>query len=127
MSDLRDPLKVARGAGSARSGLNHFMIQRLTAVALAILGIWFLYLVIGLVHADHATAMDVVARPWNALLLIVFTIVMFWHAQLGIQVIIEDYVHTRGWAIVLQTAVKFACFIAAAAGVFAVLRVALGN
>lgn len=127
MTDMREPLKTARGAGSARSGLHHFMIQRLTAVALVFLGVWFLYLVIGLVHADHATAAAVVARPWNALLLIVFTIVMFWHAQLGIQVIIEDYVHTRGWAIALQAAVKFACFIAAAAGVFAVLRVALGN
>ncbi|MET0582391.1 MAG: succinate dehydrogenase, hydrophobic membrane anchor protein [Pseudoxanthomonas sp.] len=123
----RTPLKDVRGLGSAKAGTHHFIVQRLTAIALIALTCWFLYFVIGLMHADYLTATDAVAKPWNAMLLIAFLVSMFWHAQLGVQVIIEDYVHSHGLALTAQIAVYFICILGALASVFAVVRIALGS
>ncbi|MEO8366085.1 MAG: succinate dehydrogenase, hydrophobic membrane anchor protein [Pseudoxanthomonas sp.] len=123
----RTPLKDVQGLGSAKHGTHHFLVQRMTALALVFLACWFLYFVIGLMHADYLTATDAVARPWNATLLIAFLVAMFWHAQLGVQVVIEDYVHSHGLALTAQIAVRFVCILGALASVFAVVRIALGN
>ena len=123
----RTPLKKVRGLGSAKHGTHHFMVQRLTAIALVFLACWFLYFVIGMMHADFLTATDAVARPWNATLLIAFLVAMFWHAQLGVQMVIENYVHSHGLALTAQIAVRFICILGALASVFAVVRIALGN
>ncbi|HET6546316.1 MAG TPA: succinate dehydrogenase, hydrophobic membrane anchor protein [Rhodanobacteraceae bacterium] len=124
---LRTPLKNVRGLGSAHAGVRHFMIQRLTALALIALGLWFVYLVLVLLRADYATAHAAIASPWNAVLMMAFAIALFWHAQLGLQVVIEDYVHTRAAELTLQIAVKFLCFLGALASVFAVARIAFGG
>jgi succinate dehydrogenase / fumarate reductase membrane anchor subunit len=124
---LRSPLKNALGLGSARQGAHHFVVQRLTAVALLLLGGWFVWTVLALLHLDHAGAHALVAQPWNAILLLAFVVAVFWHAQLGLQVVIEDYVHARGSQLALQVAVKFLCFLGAAASVLAILRIALGR
>ena len=124
---LRAPLKNARGLGSAKDGTRHFIIQRLTALALVGLGIWFVVLVLRVLGAGYGDARALLARPWNAVLMISFVIAMFWHAQLGLQVIVEDYVHTPWREAALQVAIKFLCFLAAVAAVLAVLRVALGG
>lgn len=124
-SQLRNPMKSARGLGSAKSGVEHWWMQRLTAAALVALGIWFVVTVLCLLHADYATAHATVAKPWNALLLIAFVLAMFWHAVLGMQVVVEDYVHTRWKEVVLMTAIKFLAVLGALAGVLAVLRIAL--
>jgi succinate dehydrogenase / fumarate reductase membrane anchor subunit len=123
--DRRNPLKVARGLGSAQAGVEHWWAQRLTAAALVLLGIWFVATVLVLLHADYDTARATVARPWNALLLVAFVLTMFWHAVLGLQVVIEDYVHTRWKEVVLLVAIKFLAVLGALAGVLAVLRIAL--
>lgn len=124
--DLRHPIKRARGLGSAQSGVGHWWTQRVTAVALIALGLWFLVVVLRVAHGDFATARELVARPWNAVLLIAFVITMFWHAVLGLQVIIEDYVHTRWKEVSLLVLVKFLAVLGALASVYAVLRIALG-
>jgi succinate dehydrogenase / fumarate reductase membrane anchor subunit len=124
--DLRHPIKRARGLGSAQSGVGHWWTQRVTAVALIALGLWFLVVVLRVAHGDFATARELVARPWNAVLLIAFVITMFWHAVLGLQVIIEDYVHTRWKEVSLLVLVKFLAVLGALASVLAVLRIALG-
>ncbi|MDO1527425.1 succinate dehydrogenase, hydrophobic membrane anchor protein [Fulvimonas sp. R45] len=124
--DLRNPLKRARGLGSAQSGVGHWWTQRVTAAALVLLGLWFVATVLSLLHADFATAKAMVTKPWNALLLILFVVTMFWHAVLGLQVVIEDYVHTRWKEVVLLVAIKFLAVLGALAGVLAVLRIALG-
>ncbi|MEY2167547.1 MULTISPECIES: succinate dehydrogenase, hydrophobic membrane anchor protein [unclassified Rhodanobacter] len=124
--DLRHPLKRARGLGSAQSGVGHWWTQRVTAAALILLGVWFVITVLSLLHAEYATAKAAVAKPWNALLLILFIVTMFWHAVLGLQVVIEDYVHTRWKEVVLLVAIKFLAVLCALAGVLAVLRIALG-
>ncbi len=125
VKDRREPLKVARGLGSAQSGVSHWWTQRVTAAALVLLGIWFVAIVLSLLHADYASARATVARPWNALLLIAFVLTMFWHAVLGLQVVIEDYVHTRWKEVVLMVAIKFLAVLGALAGALAVLRIAL--
>ncbi|MEP6899660.1 MAG: succinate dehydrogenase, hydrophobic membrane anchor protein [Rhodanobacter sp.] len=123
--DLRHPIKVARGLGSSQSGVGHWWTQRVTAAALVMLGIWFVLMLLSLLHADYATARASVARPWNALLLIAFVLAMFWHAVLGLQVVIEDYVHVRWKEVVLLVAIKFLAVLGALASVLAVLRIAL--
>lgn len=125
VKDRRDPLKVARGLGSAKSGVDHWWIQRVTAVALVLLGVWFVVTVLCLLNADYATARDTVAKPWNALLLIAFVITMFWHAVLGLQVVVEDYVHARWKEVVVLVAIRFLAVLGVLAGVLAVLRIAL--
>ncbi len=123
---LRTPLKNARGLGSAKDGVHHFIVQRVTAVALIFLTLYVLVLLVGLVGADYATARATVADPCNAVLLVAFVVAMAWHAQLGAQVVIEDYVHTPGLAVAAQLLVRFVCFLAAVAGVLAILRITLG-
>jgi len=124
---LRTPIKIARGLGSAKHGVHHFMVQRLTALALAVLCIWFVWLVLNLLHADYAAARALVAQPLNAVLMLAFVVALFWHTQLGVQVVIEDYVHTRWLELALQIAVKFLCCLGAAACALAIARIALGS
>ncbi|OGT59152.1 MAG: succinate dehydrogenase, hydrophobic membrane anchor protein [Gammaproteobacteria bacterium RIFCSPHIGHO2_12_FULL_63_22] len=120
---LRHPLAIARGLGSAKDGVGHWWVQRLTAVALLLLAPWFAWLVLGLIGADHYSVRHTLAQPLNASLLLAFVLSLFWHAQLGLQVVVEDYVH--GWLeITLQIAVKFACAFGALASVIAIGRIA---
>jgi succinate dehydrogenase membrane anchor subunit len=123
---LRTPLKNARGLGSAKDGTHHFVLQRITAVALVFLTLYVVWLAISLIGRDYTTVHAAVARPWNAVLLIAFLIAMFWHAKLGLQVIIEDYVHTPWSATLLHLANIFICVLAALASVLAIIRIALG-
>ena len=123
---LRNPLKTARGLGSAKDGTHHFVVQRVTAIALIFLAVYVVGLVISWIGDDYAAVRASVAHPCNAVLLVAFLVAMFWHAKLGLQVIIEDYVHTPGLAIASQLAVVFVCVLAALASVLAVIRIALG-
>jgi succinate dehydrogenase / fumarate reductase membrane anchor subunit len=126
-SRLRNPLKTARGLGSAKDGTHHFIVQRITAVALVFLGLYVLGLVVFNAGADYATVRATVAHPFNATVLVAFLVAMFWHAQLGLQVIAEDYVHTPGLAVATQLLIRFVCALAAIASVLAVIRIALGG
>ena len=126
-AQLRTPLKIALGLGSARSGAHHFMVQRITAVALIGLGLWIVWIALEMLHMDYAAARALIAPPLNAVLMISFVIASFWHAQLGLQVVIEDYVHTRWLELASQIAIKFICFLGAAASVLAIIRIALGS
>lgn len=126
-AQLRTPIKIARGLGSAKVGAHHFMVQRITAVALLGLGVWFVWIVLSMLRMDYAAAHALIAQPFNAVLMLAFIVALFWHAQLGLQVVIEDYVHTRGLELALQITVKFLCFLGAAASVLAVIRIALGS
>ena len=124
---LRNPLKRARGLGSAKDGTGHYIVQRITAIALVFLSIYVVFLLLSLVGSDYASVRASVAAPFNAVLLIAFLIASFWHAKLGMQVVIEDYVHTPWLAVTSQLAVIFICVLAALASVFAVIRIALGG
>ena len=125
MNDLRTPIARARGLGSGKTGTEHFWVQRVTAVVLALLVPWLIGLLVSLVGADLDSVRAAIARPWNAILLTAFTIALFWHAKLGIQVVIEDYVHTRATEITLHLLNILACTVGALASLYAIGRIAV--
>jgi succinate dehydrogenase / fumarate reductase membrane anchor subunit len=125
VADLQTPLKRACGLGSAKSGAHHWIVQRVTAVALIPLCLWLVYLVLMVMSAGYPRARVLVHAPVNAWMLIAFVLAVFWHAQLGLQVVIEDYVHTRWLEIASQLAVKFFCVLGAVACVLAIVKIAL--
>ncbi|KER83380.1 succinate dehydrogenase [Xanthomonas arboricola pv. celebensis] len=127
MSRYRTPLKNVRGLGAAKTGTEHFVMQRLTATALVVLAIWFVAFVLSLLGSDYMNAVVAVSKPWNAVLLVGFLVAMFWHAQLGLQVVLEDYIHNSLLALALQTTVKFVAVLGAIVSIFAVARIALGG
>ena len=122
---LRSPLGRVLGLGAAKEGVHHWWQQRLTAVALVPLSIWFVVSLLALPALDHTTVVAWMSQSTSALLLIVLVLVASWHSQLGLRVVVEDYVH-GGLKTVLLVALGFAHCLIAAAGVLAVLRVALG-
>lgn len=122
---LRNPLKMARGFGSAKTGTAHFVAQRATAIALVVLVLYVLGLLISLIGADFATVRARVASPLNATLLIAFLVANFWHAKLGLDVVVEDYVHTPWRLVALKLLILFACVLAGLASVLAVVRISL--
>lgn len=121
--DLRNPMKRARGLGSAKGGTHHFIIQRISAVALIFLVPWLVWLLITLIPADYATVHATLAQPVNAVLLASLLLMMFWHARLGLQVVIEDYVHTAVPSIIAQLLVWFACMLGALISLVAIGRI----
>lgn len=123
--DYRTPVGRARGLGSAKSGTAHFWWQRVTAIVLALLVPWLVGTLVSFVGADLYTVQHTLARPFNAILFAMFALAMFWHAKLGVQVVIEDYVHVRALEITLQLLVTFACVLGALASIYAIARIAL--
>ena len=120
---LRNPLARARNWGSAKSGTEHFIWQRVTAVALALLTPWFIIFAVRQFGADAALVQAAIARPVNATLLSAFVLCVFRHARLGLQVVVEDYVH-GSLELVLQVLIKFTYVLAAIAALLAIGRIA---
>ncbi len=123
--DFRTPLSRARGLGSAQSGVSHWWWQRVTAILLVVLVPWLIGLLVSLLGTDLEAARVAIARPWNVIALAAFVVAAFWHAKLGMQVVIEDYVHTRWIEVTLQLVVTFACAFAALASLYALGRVVM--
>jgi succinate dehydrogenase / fumarate reductase membrane anchor subunit len=122
---LRTPLSRARGLGSAKSGTGHFKWQRVTAIVLALLAPWLIGLLVALVGADEFAVRAALAKPVNAILLSLFVVCLFWHAKLGVQVVVEDYVHHRGAEIALLLLNMLACALGAIASLYAIARIAV--
>lgn len=123
----RTALSVVRGAGAAKDGTRHWWAQRLTAVALVPLGLGFVVVTIALLGADYHAARAALAHPVAAALWILFTVALFHHAQLGLQVVVEDYVHSLRLKVAVIIAVKFAALALGAACVVSILRVSVGS
>ncbi len=127
MTDLRTPLARARGLGSARDGLKHWWAQRLTAIALIPLIVWFAISLVMLSGADYAVARAWIGSPLVMVLLILTIVVGLHHGQLGLQVVIEDYIHGDGWKLALIVAVRFVAVIFGLAAVVSILRIGFGG
>lgn len=123
---LRTPLANARGLGSAREGAGRWLQQRLTALALVPLLLWLGFSVALLGSADYYTAVGWIGHPVNAVLMILVLAVGFAHGALGVREVIEDYVASEWKKVTLLILMQFAATILALAGIFAVLRIALG-
>lgn len=122
---FRSPLGRAMGLGSAKAGFGHWWTERITAVALIPLSIWFIASLIVHSGSSYEAFIGWIGSPITAILMVLLLTTLFWHAALGLQVVVEDYVHS-GAKIWLLLATRFACFALAAAGIVATLRVAIG-
>ena len=121
-SSLRSDLARVRGLGSAKSGVGHWWAQRVTALALVPLTVWFVAQIVHLAGAPHAAVVDWVASPVPAILLILQGVAAFHHAQLGLQVVIEDYIQGDGAKLFWLLLVKAAAIVLGLAVVYAVFR-----
>lgn len=121
---LRSPLGKVLGKGSAKQGTEHFWGQRLSAAALVVLGLWFAVSLLQVASLAHAELIAWIAAPWNSVLLVLMTGTLAWHSSLGVQIVIEDYVHGPFVKMISLVLSKFAHIVVAAAIVFAVLRIA---
>lgn len=124
---MRAPLARVRGHGSAKSGAHHWWAQRLSAIALVPLSLWFVASIAGVATADYATAVSWISSPWNSALLVVLIGAIFYHAQLGMQVIFEDYISTHWLQVASIIVVRFLAILLAAVSIIAVLRTAWGS
>jgi succinate dehydrogenase / fumarate reductase membrane anchor subunit len=124
---LSTPLAKARGLGSARSGTHHWIAQRLTAIALIPLSLWFVFSLVCMTELNHQAATEWIQSPLVAVFLLLFIIAMFHHAQLGLQVVIEDYIDSRVMKISGLVLLKLISFFAGLAAATAVLKIYLGS
>ena len=124
---LRSTLGRVRGLGSAKEGVHHWWAQRTTAVALVALSLWFVANVVALSGADYAHTVAWFKSPLNATLMILLIVATFHHAQLGLQVVLEDYVHHEGQKIASILVVKGLALLLGLLGVIAVLKLAFGS
>jgi succinate dehydrogenase / fumarate reductase, membrane anchor subunit len=125
--DLRSPLGRALGLGSAKEGVAHWWAQRVTAVALVPLALWFVASLIAHLGAPRAEAVQWLGAPVPAILMLLFLAAAFHHLALGLQVVIEDYVEPPFARIAAIVGMKFVAYGFAVAGAFAVLRIAFGG
>jgi succinate dehydrogenase / fumarate reductase, membrane anchor subunit len=124
---MRSPLGRVRGLGSSNDGVHHWWAQRLTGLALVPLSLWFIFSVVGLAGADLPTVTAWIGQHGNPVMLILLTIAMFHHAQLGLQVVIEDYVSAESTKVFLLVVTKLMAVLFGASCIFAVLRLTFGG
>jgi len=127
MKNLRTPLSQVKGLGSAKEGTDHFWVQRLTAIAMIPLVIWIAFSVARLPSMSQADIHAWLASPFASVMMILFLITSFWHARLGLQMVIEDYVSNHAVRTASIIAVTFACVALGVTGVFSVLRIAFAG
>ena len=126
---LRSPLSKAIGLGSAKHGFSHWWWQRISAVALIPLSLWFVYSIVCLITtgASYITVHDWLSSPFNATVMLLFVLSALFHGQTGLQVVIEDYIHTKWVNLTLLLLIKFASVILALMAIISVLKVVLGG
>ena len=123
----RTPLGRVRGLGSAKEGTHHWWAQRVTAIALVPLTVWIVVSILMLAGADRGAIADWLANPVTAGLMVMTILAAFHHGQLGLQVVIEDYVHNEAWKIGLLVFVKLAALLFGGIGIVSVLMLAFGG
>ena len=123
---LRSPLGRVLGLGTAKDGTAHWWAQRVSGSGLAILGLWFAWSMATLPGYDHASAVAFISQPVNAVFLLLLSVTMGYHSYLGVQVVIEDYVHSHGLKIAALVLSRFAHLVLAVAAIFAILKLGIG-
>jgi succinate dehydrogenase / fumarate reductase membrane anchor subunit len=123
---LRSPISRVTGLGAAKDGASHWWSQRVTSVALLPLGLWFVATLVRMPTFSYEFVVTWIAVPLNAVLLLLLIATLVYHSQLGVQVVVEDYVHHHGLKIATMLLITFAHVAVAALAIFAVLRIAFG-
>jgi len=124
---LRSPLGRVLGLGTAKDGTSHWWGQRVSAIALLFLGLWFAWVIAITPDFSHAAVVAEIGRPINSILLLLLTVTLAYHSYLGIQVVIEDYVHAPAVKLVSLLLSRFAHVLLAVAAVYAILKIGLGT
>jgi succinate dehydrogenase / fumarate reductase membrane anchor subunit len=124
---LRSPMGQVLGLGSAKQGVHHWWMQRLTSVALIVLSVWFIAALLSLGRYDYTTLYEWIHAPLNAGLLLLLTVALMYHSQLGVQVVIEDYVAHKAARVVSIVLNQFVHFALGVLALLAVLRIAFGS
>jgi succinate dehydrogenase / fumarate reductase membrane anchor subunit len=124
---MRSTIARVRGLGSAKTGTEHWWMQRVTAVALIPLSLWFAASLVSLAGAEWETAYLWIASPAGAVPMILFLVAGLWHAKLGLQVVIEDYIHAEGPKLALLVLLTLTTVALGVAGVFAVCKISFGE
>ena len=122
---MASPLKNAKGLGSAKHGLSHWITQRVTAIALVPLTIWFVSILAMMKDSSYQSSLNLVSNPFNATILILLILSMFWHAQLGLQVVFEDYISNKNTRMFCIITMKFFMTVIGLLSALSVLRIAL--
>jgi succinate dehydrogenase / fumarate reductase membrane anchor subunit len=122
---LRSPLGKVRGLGSAKNGTHHWWMQKVSAVALVQLTIWFVSSIVQMTRADYEVVINWMNSPIVAVLMLLFVTTGIYHLKLGLQVIIEDYIHSEGSKVFLQMLVTFSCVAVGTTAGFSILKIAL--
>ena len=123
---LRTPLGNVLGLGSAKEGTGHFWGQRLSGIGLLVLGLWFAYSVLVMPGFTHADALAFIGAPLNGVLLLLLVVTMSYHSTLGVQVVIEDYVHGHGLKLASLIISRFVHTFLAVAAIYAIIKIGLG-
>lgn len=126
MSSIRSALANARGLGSAKTGVGHWWAQRVSAVALVPLTLWFVASLASQLGADYASVTDWLSSPLQASLMVIYLAAIFYHSQLGLQVIIEDYVHTESIKMASLIVLQLANILLAVAAILSVIMILVG-
>jgi succinate dehydrogenase / fumarate reductase membrane anchor subunit len=124
---MQTPLARARGLGSAKEGVHHWWAQRLTAIALVPLSLWFIYSLVAVTGAEYTVVIAWLGQPINAVLMLLFLFSLYYHAALGVQVVIEDYIDSEWQKIACLILVKFLVFLAGISAAISVLKIYLGS
>ena len=123
---LRAPLGRVLGLGTARDGTDHWWGQRVSGVALVLLGLWFVVALAMLPSLGYTDVIEFIGRPINTVLLALLCLTVAYHSNLGVQVVIEDYVHGHGLKIVFLVLSRFVHILVAVISIYAILRIGLG-
>lgn len=123
---LRSPLSRVLGLGSAKDGTDHWFAQRVSAVALVLLGLWFVVSLAVLGTVKYGNVIAFLGKPLNGVLMALLCVTLAYHSYLGVQVVVEDYVHTKGVKIVALILSRFAHVFVAIASVYSILSIGIG-
>jgi succinate dehydrogenase / fumarate reductase membrane anchor subunit len=124
---METPIGRVRGLGSARSGAHHWWVERLTSVATFVLFVWLMASILRMGTLDHAAVTAWLAEPLAAVPMLLLIVSTFWHLKLGLQVVIEDYVHEDGLKLFSIALLNFLVIGAGALAFFAVLKIAFAG
>ena len=124
---METPIARVRGLGSARSGAHHWWLERLTSVSTLLLFVWFVVSLLRLPSLEHSAVTEWLSAPLGAVPMLLLIVSTFWHLKLGLQVVIEDYVHEEGMKFFSITVLNFFTIAVGALAFFAVLRIAFGG
>lgn len=124
---LKSPLGRVLGLGSAKDGTDHWLAQRISAVALVLLGLWFVVSLAVLGTVRYGNIVAFLGKPLNGVLMALLCVTLAYHSYLGVQVVIEDYVHTKGIKMTSLIVSRFAHIFVAIASVYAILRIGIGT